>query len=111
MAKANYVPYKGGQGPSQDQIEGNDRALLKAMKELGIKCSYKNHSHGHMDPFKQIHFRSSTTPHHQEITVSYDRWGFVFDYDLEEPEIDQDMDEQFGLERAIEIIKEVAQRS
>lgn len=72
-------PYRGGAGPTVEQMMKNNEWLLKLLGNLGVKAKLKKNPNLD-EPMKDVYIKKGS----KELWVSYDRWGFVIEGDVPE---------------------------
>jgi hypothetical protein len=78
VLREGYRPYKGGAGPTSDEIIKNNAFLLKRLQKLGVQCQMDNGEYAKEKwdgNEKMIVVKGGNETAH----ISYDRWGFVSD--------------------------------
>lgn len=93
------VDYKGGDGPSQELAENNDKVLKYALNAIKIPSIWNNTFLQELcDVPEDIKVLEITRQDCEKIYVSYDRWGYVID-GLEDGD-------QVGIIECVKLIKD-----
>lgn len=98
IREAEYVPYIGGAGPSEDQVHNNNLALSNALTKLGVTNKIISIEKDILDDPVEIVLFSINN---KEYIVNYDRWGYV----LTDNEFGKDLTDQTSLEDTVNYIK------
>lgn len=106
MKNLKMQDYKGGAGPSEEQIAHNNKVLAQELKKLKILYEKDYEYLADLTGVEQcsplLKITHPIDNHRDPIYVGYDRWGFVIDQ-LDDPSINTD---QINLKETLVVIKE-----